>query len=271
MPDPKYSIEGLRRYIDDRFATLCERDPAITALREENVSYADWEADWFLRGVRDLGLFDVDVHDCRSGFIAAGFTGDLFLTPSGTPRDAHFFSVAGRRGGGARVPAREGVTHMAAIAKLAGAYHHPADTIRSESSRFEVDIEVFDRRSVDPDASVILGAEVKVRAREHEALVAGMRSCRGSGDAAVHVEAVRGQLGRRLPATHASNHHKKCRWLVQHRAATFWVVSRELSSVFEARFPAHDTFELTALGDDALVREAVEKRAVQRRSSAAVP
>ena len=41
---------------------------------------------------------------------------------------------------------------MAAVAKLVGEFQYPAGTIRSESARFEVDIEAFDRPAADPEA-----------------------------------------------------------------------------------------------------------------------
>jgi hypothetical protein len=258
----RYSIDDFKAYMKDCFSALSERDPSVTVLKEESVPFTEWEADWFLRGVRDLMLFDVKVHSCTSGFIAAGFEGELFESVSGTVRDAHFFGVSGRKGEGARATGREGVTHMAAIARLVGEYHHPADTIRSESARFEVDIEVFDRPARDTEPRAILGAEVKVRPREHEALAIGMQACRGKGDVDSHREAVRVELGRDVPVTQARNHHKKCRWLAAEQTGTFWIISRDRSSVFAARFPTEGTFQLSPLPDDALEREAVDQRAV---------
>ncbi len=257
----RYSVDDLMEYTKGCFDALSARDATVTTLKDASDHFAEWEADWFLRGVEDLELFDVKVHDCRSGFVAAGFEGDLFLSRTGSPRDAHFLHVRGRKGGGARTVGREGVTHMAAVAKLVGEFQYPAGTIRSESARFEVDIEAFDRPAADPEARRVLAAEVKVRESEHEALVVGMRGCGGRGDIDTHREAVRHQLDRHLSEGACRNHHKKCRWLADERPATFWVISRDRSDVFAASYPSKGVFNLTPLTDDALRREVVVQRA----------
>lgn len=260
VESPNYYIDDLRDYMDACFSALSSRDPKVAELKTESIPFAPWEADWFLRGVRDLHLFDVVVHDCRSGFIASGFIGDLFSTPSGKPRDAHFFSVTGLRGTGARSVSREGITHMASIAKLVGMYGYEPSVIRSESARFEVDIVAYDRPATEPEARPILGAEVKVREREHEALAIGMQACAGQGDADSHRAAVREQSDRNLPIGHAGNHHKKCRWLAAERPHTFWIVSTDRSDVFSVRFPHEGSFELNPLDEAALHHSQVAKR-----------
>ena len=166
------------------------------------------------------------------------------------------------KGSGARVPAREGITHMAAIARLVLGYGHPADTVRSESPKFEVDIVVFDLSAREAAANEILGVEVKVEKREHEALSAGMQACRGNGGDEAHRSVVLDRFGRRLPEAQARNHHKKCRWVAEHRPSTFWIVSRDQSDVFEVRSPSDADFELMPLPDEALSRENVERRSV---------
>ncbi len=68
----RYSVADLRRFIANAFADLQALDPEVRELLGENEPFAEWEADWFLRGCREAGLFTVRPTMSSGGFAGPG-------------------------------------------------------------------------------------------------------------------------------------------------------------------------------------------------------
>ena len=160
-----FTVGDLEAFLDERYRAFVRKHPDAGPRPNLPPAFSDWEANWFLQGIRS-DLFQIG----DDGRLASAMT---------TVRGGFFGWSERQNKAGA---SREGITHCAAAAELVVRYGWPSEQVVIESRRYRgaprwaLDLVVWEQQ----DACVIAG-EVKISEAKLSRLITDIEECNTQG------------------------------------------------------------------------------------------